>query len=131
MAAAVPAILDALLVARACTGSASGRAMNSAGSCSSPPPPDTASTQPAAIATAMSRTSVGASGSAKGSITASPNQAQESRIPGMSASWCATASGLAESSGTCSEGMSECGIQMARMPTCCAPATSSQRRSPT
>ena len=41
-----------------------------------------------------------------------------------SSSW-AQASGTAVTSTRCDAGMSECGIQIARMPTCCGPCTSS------
>ena len=56
---------------------------------------------------------------------------QASTIARMSSSSCARASGTAVTSTRWLGGMSEWGIQMARMPTCCGPCTSSKTRSPT
>ena len=56
---------------------------------------------------------------------------QASTMSSTSSSWWACASGIAVTSTRCAAGMSECGIQIARMPTCWGPCTSSKTRSPT
>ena len=66
-----------------------------------------------------------------GHARAQASAAHASTMSSTSSSWWACPSGIAVTSTRCAAGMSECGIQIARIPTCCGPWTSSNTRSPT